>query len=161
MKEKVEIHLDLALNAVVIKTTRPRAGDGVILDVTLNDAATPPYLDVDDEDEANFIEKHPDTQAVRWRLSGNAAGGTFNELTDPEPGFKWIKPAPPAGVFSHVRLSRNKKEILIDDLNDGAASVGLWYYQLNATIGGVSYMSRKEPFPPSPSVTTNASIKNK
>jgi hypothetical protein len=162
MKKKVKISMDITINAVITTNPGPHGGDhGVTLDVTLNDESKPPFLDIDDQDETNWIERHPDTQAVRWRLSGNAAGGTFNPIDDPKaPGFEWVGTPPPKEVFSHIRRSRNGREILVDDLNDGETTVGIWYYRLNAMIEGMPVQSHKETFPPS-GVTTNASIKNK
>lgn len=113
------------------------------LKVTLYTKENPQYLDVDQKDNANHVNQSPSAQTITWQLSGDAASGSFNAQTDSKPGFAWIAPTPPAGIFGLPTLSQNGNEITMTDLNNSASTAGDWIYQLSATIGGVVYQSNK------------------
>jgi hypothetical protein len=128
------------------------------LDVTLDTTTTPPYLDVDEQDKSNHIPRNPVRQTIKWKLTSNASGGTFNSMDDPNnPGFQWASSGPGGTIFTTATVSPDGKEITITDLNDGNGSVGQWVYQLSAMINGSLRQSNKT----SPAaVVTNPMIKN-
>lgn len=111
------------------------------LKVTLYTKENPRYLDVDQKDNANHVNQSPNAQIITWQLSGDAALGSFSAQNATPPGFAWVDPAPPAGIFGPPALSQNGNEITMSDLNNSASTMGTWYYQLSATIGGVVYQS--------------------
>jgi len=125
------------------------------LDVTL-DTNPPPYLDVDEQNGSNHIPKNASAYTIKWKLASDASSGSFNSLSDPQPGFAWIQ-TPDQGIFGAPVVSSNGKEITISDLNNSAASTGQWIYQLSATIGNVVYQSNATSIT---GTTTNPTIKN-
>ncbi len=128
------------------------------LDVTLDTTTTPPYLDVDEQDGTNHINRNSVSQTIKWKLTSNASHGTFNSPTDPShPGFQWVGTAPDSTIFGPARLSPDGKEITMTDLNNAEATTGEWVYQLSATIGGTVYQSATTTIT---ATTTNPSIKN-
>lgn len=128
-----------------------------LLKVTLDNSTSPPSLDIDQKDNANHVSRGPSAQTITWQLSGNAASGSFNAQDAAEPGFAWVDPAPPAGIFGSPTLSSNGNEITMSDLNNSASTTGTWIYQLSATIGGTVYQSKKTSIT---GQTTNPTIKN-
>lgn len=109
------------------------------LNVTIDNSKTPPALDVDDKNGANEVPQNPSTSTITWRLTGNAATGSFNPQGGTNPGFAWIGSQPPAGVFGQPTPSNNGNQLSITDLNNGSNSAGTFIYQLMATVGGVCY----------------------
>ena len=128
-----------------------------LLKVTLDNSTSPPSLDIDQKDNANHVSRGPNAQTITWQLNGNAASGSFNAQNAAKPGFAWVDPAPPAGIFGSPTLSSNGNEITMSDLNNSASTAGDWVYQLSATIGGVIYQSNKTSLT---QTNTNPSIKN-
>ncbi|MDW2982190.1 hypothetical protein [Rhodanobacter sp. KK11] len=128
-----------------------------LLKVTLDNSTSPPSLDIDQKDNANHVSRGPNAQTITWQLNGNAASGSFNAQNAAKPGFAWVDPAPPAGIFGSPTLSSNGNEITMSDLNNSASTAGDWVYQLSATIGGVVYQSNKTSLT---ETNTNPSIKN-
>jgi len=113
------------------------------LHVTLDTSTTPPCLDIDQSNGANHVNRSPNAQTITWQLTGNAASGSFNAQNAAKPGFAWVNPAPPAGIFGPPTLSQNGNEITMTDLNNSASTAGEWIYQLSATIDCVVYQSNK------------------
>ena len=109
------------------------------LNVTLNTTKTPPALDVDQSGNGNQIPQNPSTQTIAWRLTGNAATGSFHAQGGTQPGFAWIGKAPANGIFGPPTPSNNGNQLSITDLNNGPGSVGAFTYQLWATINGTAY----------------------
>lgn len=128
-----------------------------LLKVALDNSTSPPSLDIDQKDNANHVSRGPNAQTITWQLNGNAAAGSFNAQNAAKPGFAWVDPAPPAGIFGSPTLSSNGNEITMSDLNNSASTAGDWVYQLSATIGGVVYQSNKTSLT---ETNTNPSIKN-
>ncbi len=128
-----------------------------LLKVTLDNSTSPPSLDIDQKDNANHVSRGPNAQTITWQLSGNAASGSVYAQDAAEPGFAWVDPAPPAGIFGSPTLSSNGNEITMSDLNNSASTTGTWIYQLSATIGGTVYQSKKTSIT---GQTTNPTIKN-
>jgi len=128
-----------------------------LLKVALDNSTSPPSLDIDQKDNANHVSRGPNAQTITWQLNGNAASGSFNAQNAAKPGFAWVDPAPPAGIFGSPTLSSNGNEITMSDLNNSASTAGDWVYQLSATIGGVVYQSNKTSLT---ETNTNPSIKN-
>ncbi|MBS0569001.1 MAG: hypothetical protein JSS28_00180 [Proteobacteria bacterium] len=126
------------------------------LKVTINNGS----LDVDQSGNANQMA-HGQTGTIVWKLTGNAATGTFNAMTATNPGFAW-KQQPPAGVFGSPTLTHDNTHIeMADNNNDpnGINSSGTWIYQLYATVGTTQYstiVSLELPV----ATATNPTIKN-
>jgi len=129
----------------------------VILKVTLNQ--TLGCLDVDQAGNGNEIN-HGKNETIEWKLSGNAAQGSFNAMTAANPGFAW-KQSPPNGVFGAA--DPEGAEMTISDNNtdpNGINSTGTWIYQIWATIDGQQY-STISPIPNPRNVPSNPTIQNK
>lgn len=126
----------------------------ILTNVTLN--TTENALDVQDHGAPIQVPRAQTSTMLVWELSGNAAGGTFNPLNAPNPGFKWVGNAPPSNIFSPPSRSPNGKQITVSDGNTGA-STGTWYYQLWATINGVQYSTKVLS---TRATTTDPAIKN-
>jgi len=127
------------------------------LDVTLDKSTTPWCLDIDQKNNANHVSRSPNAQTITWQLTGNAAAGSFNAQTDPEPGFAWVSTPPPDGIFGPPVLQANGNQLTMSDLNNSASTTGDWVYQLSATIGNVVYQSKKTSIT---GQTTDPTIKN-
>lgn len=127
------------------------------LHVTLDKSTTPWRLDIDQKDHANQVDRDPQKQTITWQLSGEAASGSFDAQTDPQPGFAWLEP-PPDGIFGNPGPGSNPNQITMSDFNHDASTAGTWTYQLAATIDGVVYQSGATSIT---GTTTNPWIKNK
>lgn len=128
------------------------------LQVTLDKSKTPWHLDIDQKNDANQVSRDPNAQTITWQLTGNAASGSFDAQSDPEPGFAWIGTSPPAGIFGNPTLQAGNNQITMTDLNNGANTVGTWIYQLSATIDGTVYQSDATPIT---ETTTDPCVINK
>lgn len=129
----------------------------VILRVTLNE--TIGALDVDQSGNGNQID-HGKSETIEWKLTGNAAQGSFNSMNAANPGFIW-KQSPPAGVFGAADPEGGEMTISDDNTNpNGVNSTGTWIYQIWATIGGQQY-STIASIPNPRNVSTNPTIQNK
>lgn len=127
------------------------------LHVTLDKSKTPWCLDIDQSNGANHVSRSSSAQTITWQLIGNAAKGSFDEQSDPEPGFAWVDTPPPAGIFGPPVLQANNNQLIMSDLNSSAGTTGEWIYQLSAKIDCVVYQSKKTSLTPT---TTNPTIKN-
>ena len=126
------------------------------LNVTLNNGS----LDVDQSGNGNQMGRNQTGDFV-WKLTGNAASGTFNPIdpSNPRSGFQW-KQTPPGTVFGTPTRENQDRHIKLSDNNTdpgGINSQGSWIYQLWATINGVEY-STISTIPTA--VVTNPNIKN-
>lgn len=127
------------------------------LHVTLDKSTTPWSLDVDEQGNANHVNRSASTQTITWQLTGNAASGSFVSLDDPNPGFAWVGTAPAAGIFGAPAPGANGNQLTISDLNNSASKAGTFYYILRATIGGTVYTTISTSIA---ATTTNPCIKN-
>lgn len=127
------------------------------LHVTLDKSTTPWSLDIDQKDNANHVSRSPSVQTITWQLTGNAASGSFDAQSDAEPGFAWVDPPPPDGIFGPPVLQANGNQLTMSDLNNSAGTTGEWIYQLSATVDHVVYQSNKTSLT---QTNTNPSIKN-
>jgi hypothetical protein len=126
------------------------------LKVTLDKTTTPWSLDIDEKDKENHVGRGPNAQTIEWKLTGNAASGSFDSQNNSPPGFTWIT-TPPSGIFGPPTLEDNGDKLTMTDLNIGTNSVGDWIYQLSATIDGVVYQSGATSITAN---NTNPTIKN-
>jgi hypothetical protein len=122
------------------------------LDVTLDTTKNPAVLDVCEQDNTNHIHKNPSQQIIKWKLTSDASGGTFNSISGNPPGFKWI------GLFGTPKLIDGGKEIPISDSHYDPTTEGEWSYQLNAVINGNPYSTGTVSISGN---TTDPMIKNK
>ena len=93
------------------------------LRVTLKDGS----LDVEQSGNANEMG-HGQSGTITWELTGNAAAGSFNSMSDSNPGFAWQQ-QPPVGVFGTPGLVHNNNGIQMSDDNNnpnGINSTGSW-----------------------------------
>jgi hypothetical protein len=111
----------------------------ITTDVTLD--TTNNALDVDDHKKPIPVPREPDVTSLVWKLTGNAARGSFNAMDAPNKGFQFIGTnLPQPGVFGQATLAANGNQIHLPDNNSNAGSTGgPWTYQLWATINGVEY----------------------
>ncbi|MGH8127656.1 MAG: hypothetical protein ACRETC_04715 [Gammaproteobacteria bacterium] len=117
-------------------------------------------LNVDQDGNANQMG-HGQSGDIVWKLTGNAASGSFNAMDAANPGFTW-KQQPTSGIFGQPGLENSGKHIKMSDNNTdpgGVNSSGTWIYQLWATIGGTQY-STIATLPNPTATTTNPWIKN-
>ena len=110
-----------------------------ILEVTLNEKTNPWTVDVNQSNGANHVQIGPNAQTITWQLVKNAAGGSFVALTEKEPGFAWIDPQPPQGIFKDPAIGKGGKELTISDTNNSEKSKGEWTYVLRVNVGGTVY----------------------
>lgn len=127
------------------------------LHVNLDQNTTPWCVDIDQSGNANHVSRSPDAQTITWRLTGNAAAGSFVALTDPNPGFAWVGAAPPSGIFGSPTLSANGNQLTLGDLNNSVGTTGTWTYILRINVDGVVYQSKTTSLT---ATTTNPTIKN-
>ncbi|MEO6968958.1 MAG: hypothetical protein ABI132_10985 [Rhodanobacteraceae bacterium] len=125
--------------------------------VTLDQTTNPWSVDVNQNNNANDVAQNALAQTLTWQLTGNAASGTFNSLTDPvNPGFGWTStPAPRAGIFHTPTLSGNT--LTISDLNNSSSTTGTWTYKLCINVGGNLYHTINTSIT---AKSTNPTIKN-
>lgn len=128
------------------------------LNVTLVPTTTPTAADVDQQGKANEVSRSPSQQTITWQLTGNAASGSFVALDDPSPGFAWVSPAPPTGIFGTPDLSGNGNQLTITVLNNSASTVGTWIYVIRVKVGGTVYSTTSSLLT---GTTTNPTIINK
>jgi hypothetical protein len=107
------------------------------LNVTLDQSPTPWRVQVPD------FEVHQKTRLV-LKLTGNAKGGTFPSINDPEKAFYLHKSAPP-GVFSDPRPADTTFGLTVDPTKDSVPHD--WYYHLYVKLKKDCY----ETAPPPPS----------
>ncbi|RDI97484.1 hypothetical protein DVT68_17235 [Dyella solisilvae] len=100
---------------------------------------------------------HPHT--ITWTLTGNASGGEFCALNDPEhPGLKWLDGVPSEKIF-HKLEPRGTKQLTVHNHHYDKSSEGEWHYRLFARFGNKVY-SVPVTAGAGPSMNTNPSIKN-
>lgn len=129
----------------------------VILRVTLNQTLN--CLDVDQSGNGNQID-HGKSETIEWKLTGNAAGGSFNSMSDANPGFVW-KQSPPNGVFGAANPGGSEMTMADNNTDpNGINSAGTWIYQIWATIGDHQY-STISTIPNPRNVPSNPTIQNK
>ncbi|MEO7148520.1 MAG: hypothetical protein ABIY40_01055 [Rhodanobacteraceae bacterium] len=127
--------------------------------VTLDQTTTPWSVDVNQSNNANDVAQNALAQTITWQLSGNAAAGTFNSLTDPHnPGFAWTGTAPRAGIFHTPALNANGNTLTISDLNNSSSTTGSWNYKMCINVGGTLYTTITTGIR---GTNTNPSIKNR
>lgn len=84
------------------------------------------------------ISTDSEPHTISWTLSGNASGGEFCALDDPQnPGFAWLVRHPAEKVFRH--LHHLGKTIRMQNHHRDKGSEGIWHYQLFARFGDKVY----------------------
>ena len=129
----------------------------VTTQVTSN--ASSKTLDVEDHGAPIGVPQETDATNLVWQLTGTAAQGSFNAITNPpneNNGFYWVD-TPPSGVFGTPTLAANGNQVTVTDNNSSNTSAGgPWRYKLNATIGGQQYSTTVS----TSATTNNPQIKN-
>ncbi|HEV2540543.1 MAG TPA: hypothetical protein VGU03_12705 [Frateuria sp.] len=118
-----------------------------LLRVTLDKSTQPWTVDIDQNGNANHIDRSPQPQTIVWQLEGDAANGQLQPLN-------WVD-TPPDGVFGPAEPSSNGKSMQMTDLNKDAASSGDWVYQLSVALDGQTYSTLDTT-----GTNSNPSIKN-
>lgn len=118
-----------------------------MLRVTLDKSTQPWTVDIDQQGNANHIDRSNQPQTIVWMLEGDAAHGELQPLS-------WVD-APPDGVFGPVQVAPNGRRMEVTDLNDDAASSGDWIYRLSVELDGQTYSTLD-----STGTNSNPSIKN-
>ena len=129
----------------------------IILQVALDKSTTPWRVSIDQAGNANHVPRGTSAQTLTWRLTSTAATGFFVAMDDPNPGFAWIEPKPPAGIFSEPVISQNGKQLSINDNNTSTSSVGEWIYVMRINVGGTVYSTIVALLR---ATTTNPTIRN-
>jgi hypothetical protein len=110
----------------------------VMLSVTLVNPGPNGYLKVDETGYPTHLEPSTRPQCIVWTLMGDAADGSFLPLQGPNPGFAWVPPPPPPGIFDRpVLLAPNQLKIC--DHHTGPGTAGTWSYTLRARINELDY----------------------
>ena len=115
-----------------------------ILRVSIDKTGAIWVLDVEDSCNANRFDANNIKRKIRWELDGNAAGGAFHLLAEPDPGFKWLEPLAPPGVFGKPELSDDRKQISVTNLHKNSGSSGTFIYQLWIEFDGMHYSTVAE-----------------
>jgi hypothetical protein len=118
-----------------------------LLRVTLDQSTQPWTVDIDQNGNANHIDRSAQPQTIVWELEGNAANGQLLPMS-------WVE-TPPDGIFGPAQLAPNGKSMQMTDLNDDAASSGDWVYRLSVELDGQTYSTLDDT-----GTNTNPSIKN-
>lgn len=115
-------------------------------------------LDVKDHGKAISVPQEIETTNLVWQLTGTAAQGSFNSMTDPNgPGFSWVD-GPPPGIFGNAQVVANGNQITMGDTNNSNSTAGgPWIYKLCATINGQPYSTTAST---PTGTTTDPTIKN-
>src|SRR5579885_3190611 len=125
--------------------------------VTLDTTKTPWAVSVNQSNGLNEIPQSGVVQTITWQLTGNAASGTFNSLTDPNnPGFSWLGTQPARGIFTSPAVNGN--QFTLNDLNNSANTTGTWTYKLCINVGGTVYTTATDGIR---GTDTTPSVKNK
>lgn len=118
-----------------------------VLRVTLDKSTQPWTVDIDQQGNANHIDRNPLPQTIEWKLEGDAANGQLQPLS-------WVD-TPPEGIFGPAQLASNGKSMQMTDLNKDAATSGDWLYRLSVALDGQTYSTLDTT-----GTNTNPSIKN-
>lgn len=108
------------------------------INVSLDTSVIPNALDVHDHGHIH-IDKHSFAQTITWNLTGKLNQGAFVPMGNSPPGFQWIEPAPPAGIFGTPTIGSNGNSLSITDSHCSAESDGQWTYQLRVAYDGSVY----------------------
>lgn len=115
------------------------------LKVTFDKRPSPWQVDVDEKNNDNQIKRDKDAQVIRWKIQGNAKGASFLPIEGDCPGFEWLPPVPPPGVFKDAKISSSTDGVddvlKIKDFNTDDKSKGEWYYLLRIKLGSEVYES--------------------
>lgn len=104
------------------------------INVTLNTNV----LNIDDNG-GTHVSKNPNPQTISWNLIGNLAQGEFVSMSAAEPGFEWVPPLPPAGIFGTPQRGANGNSLDLVDNHSNDDSDGSWIYRLRASLNGCVY----------------------
>jgi len=84
------------------------------------------------------ISSDDEPHTLAWTLTGNASGGEFCALDDPDnPGFAWLLRHPGEKIFRQLR--HLGKTITMQNHHHDKSSEGIWHYQLFARFGDRIY----------------------
>ena len=111
------------------------------LSVTLNNNYVPPRLDVHDHGGGNQVPHNPLPTTITWQLINNLTQGHFLPVDDPsqEPGFSWVDPVPPPGLFGPPTIGANGNSLSIIDNHLNDDTNGSWVYMLRVRLGKTVY----------------------
>ena len=90
-------------------------------------------LDVDDKDGKNEVGKGVGNATISWVLTDDLKRGNFLPVDGNPPGFEWLDPKPPAGVFGEPEVGANGNSLSITDNNTIADE---WVYMLRVNYDG-------------------------
>ena len=107
------------------------------LRVSLDKSTQPWSVHVDQQGNANHVDRSPDPQTIIWQLTGNAASGAIVS-------FAWVDTLPPDGIFGSPAISSNGNQMTLTDTHDSARSAGIWSYELTINVGGTDYSTLTE-----------------
>lgn len=102
-------------------------------------------------------------QTIQWKLTGEAASGTFLAPSGSPPGFQWSKgepknPSTGKNIFSNVVRSPNEKQLLAFDENTDSGDHGDWTYKLRARIDNPGARPVERPASAVPQPTADATL---
>lgn len=111
------------------------------LNVTLNKNYFPPRLDVHDHGGGNQVDHNPLPTTITWHLINNLTLGQFLPMDDPsqEPGFSWVGPAPPPGLFDPPTIGANGNSLSIVDNHFNDTTNNSWVYMLRVRLDKTVY----------------------
>ena len=107
--------------------------------VTLDTSVNPPVLMLDVAAGGSQFAMDQYPRLLVWYLAGNLATGNFVPISDPAPGFSWVLPFPPAGIFSSATVGRKGRLLWITNYYPDALGSGQWGYRLRVELAGVVY----------------------
>ena len=114
-----------------------------VIDVSLNPKRKVTFSGTDN---VNEIARDDDEQLIVWRLTGDAASGSFVAGS-----FDWIgEKRPPQGSFGRARFGSNGKTMWMfltnnDDSDSDSKTTGPWSYGLSIVVDGKVYSSNTGP----------------
>ena len=106
------------------------------INVSLDDGSGSNRLNVDDNGGQNQVSQSPNPSTISWNLTGKLAQGNFVPMSSSPPGFQWVPPGPPPGLFGPPTIGANGNSLSITDNHLDATTNGQWIYMLRVDYDG-------------------------
>jgi hypothetical protein len=90
----------------------------------------------------NRVRTDPHATKITWHLDGEVAQGAFLPVPaqgGKQPGFEWLEPTPPDGLFGDPQISQSGNALVLEDHHHSSKTDGVWFYRLAVELDGVTY----------------------
>ena len=110
-----------------------------VINVSLDTSSTPFRLSVADHGGENQVGTGNGAQTITWHLTGQLSAGNFVPIDAAQPGFSWVQPCPPPGVFGTPSIGNNGNSLSITDTHVDSSTRGSWVYMLRVSYNNTVY----------------------